>query len=196
MAQLYSTGPVSVYCGIGSGGTPLFLGHGQRAPKISITAEFRDVECDLGGAVSFDTMYGGERGRVSVLLSRYNETVLTIIQDKAIAAAGAVRGTDDPGEIGSLMVSEGLTYGLWLNFPYNTKAFNSNAANGAIPAGYHFFAAYLRGPDDIEVGSTTPKMVQCNFDCLRTFNPAISNAFGQGRLALYDHVMGVLPVID
>lgn len=181
MAQLYATGPVYVFCAVDTGGGLLYLGTGERAPRISITPAYRDVQCDLGGEAPFDTMYSGNSGRVTVTLMRYNEAVLRKIEDYA-ASLHLIRGQEDPGEIGSLMLTEGLAYQLVLVFPYATKT-----AFADMPAGYNFLAAYVRGPDDIESGTSNPKKVQITWQCLRKFDITNQNNFGAGSFKLYDH---------
>jgi hypothetical protein len=194
MARLYSTGPVGCYIG-NAAGIITFLGHGKKAPDIDIETETIPVECDLGGAVQMDQIYGGQRGKVSVLLSRYNEGAVAILQDRAKQLA--LRGIDNPGDIGALLLSEGLFWTLYLRFPYAAKAFQGAGAGiDASPAGYRFLAAYLDSPDKIIVGTTTNRMVQCHFTCLRAFNVTITNTFGEGRFTLFDHNLAGVPVID
>jgi hypothetical protein len=197
MAQPYASGPVDVWCGVGAGGAPLFLGHGERAPRIQIVRRYKEVTNDLGGdMVPFDKGYAGETGVVTVTLSRWNESTLAIIQDVAttLTGLGAARGLNGPGEVGTLMVTEGVAYKLWLRFPFSAKAAYANAASGAQPAGYRFLAAFLEGPDDLfDLGPPNARKVGLQFTCMRAFDPAVSNAFGTGLFALYDHSMIALP---
>lgn len=193
MGQLYSTGPVGVFVGLGSGGAPVYLGHGREAPDIEVDPEWFDVECDLGGKVRIDVGAAGEAGKGSVLLTWYNESVLRLIQDRAALIA---RGFQDPGEIGTLLLTEGFTYKVWFVFPNAQKAAYQAGRGGPSPLGYRFWNGYVRGPDKIISGSKTARLMQVHWDFLRTFDASVTDGLMLGRWTLYDEdVTGLPPAI-
>jgi hypothetical protein len=196
MGQLYASGPVDMWCGVGAGRSPLFLGHGEKAPRIQVYRHYKQIFSDPGGEVPFEKGYSGEWGIVSVVLDRYNESTLRIIQDVATVNTGTPpsRGFSLPGEVGSLMLTEGLTYTLFLRFPFAAKPAYSNPASGAMPAGYRFVAAHLGSPDDLfDLGPPNARKVGLIFECMRAFDPTVTNAYGGGSLLLYDENVSSLP---
>jgi hypothetical protein len=104
---MYSTGPVDLWVGIGSGTSSVarFLGHGKKAPRLEKLRNYVDVPCDLGGQrTAFDRMYDGQIVRVSVDLVRYHEDVLLLIEDAAATfAQEGLPGVDAEGDVGSHM---------------------------------------------------------------------------------------------
>ena len=147
-------------------------------------------------------MYSGQDALVSCDLIRFNWGVYETIAARSNGpGAGFVfPGSTFPGEIGTLMVTEGIATGLWLRWPYSAKPSMGGTASvlptsNAMPGGYHFYAAFLQGPDDITSG-TVPNKVRCNWYCARSFSPTAGNAFGQGSFILYDGNMTGLPNID
>lgn len=186
MAQVYVTGPCSVWVGIGDGSTgsatPTFLGHAEKSPSIQIRPQFSPVFNDLAGQrVPIDYLYDGEEAMVSVDLTRYNEATYRSIASRPTMTA--TRGTNIPGDIGTLMALEGKTFPLWLNFPYAAKTVMSA---GAMPAGYHFYAAFLEGPDGLDSLSTSNRRLRLNFHCIRKMTLE-STELGTGAFYLYDH---------
>lgn len=209
MAQLFSTGPVAIYVGLTAGtpyipghsaggitvGTPVFLGHSEKTPNISVRPQVSDAWSDIGGQrVAFDKFYDSQDALVSVDLTRFNYPVYQAIADRA--AAGGPRlatfspGVNLPGEIGSLMMTEGLTVTLWLRWPYSAKP-----AYAAMPGGLRFPATFLQGPDDITSG-TVPHKIRCVWYCMRQFNIGSANSYGAGSFTLYDYNMNGLPPIN
>lgn len=196
MAQMYSTGPVNIFCGVGPTGNPLFLGHGERAPKIRRRRATVKAMTDHAGAIQADTAYAGQMAMVSVSLTRWNESVLTLIRDVAREpGAASFEGTDLPGDIGSLLLEEGKAYRLWLEFPNNLKAAYQRAANGILPPGYQFFAAHLDDSDDEENGYG-PRKINLTWICLRALDINERNILGRGSYICYDNNMAALAGVD
>ena len=193
MAQPYVTGPAGVI--IAFSGVPVFLGHCERSPSIQIRPYYSPVFSDFAGQrVPLDMIYDGEEAMVSLDLTRYNEAVYTSLasrpQGAGAAAIAPARGTNVPGDIGTLMLLEGYTTHLWITFPYAAKTvFSSPAApagaGGIMPAGYHFHAAYLEGPDDLGPLGTTARRLRLNFHCIRTYSVASTGPV----FTLYDNLM-------
>lgn len=200
MAQPYNTGPVALFAGVGSGNSPLFLGHGERGPRIQVRPKFSPVYCDLGGSVEIDTIYDGIDAIVSVTLTRFNHGVLRTCMDRGVAFSAVSSGLefiDDPGEMGTLMATENRTFQLWLLFPHAAKGAMAGTGTGnALPRGFRFTSSYMLGPDDHEVGNSTPYKVHCVFHCLRELDMSLNNGLGQGRWTLADRNMAGLPAMD
>jgi hypothetical protein len=186
MPQLYSTGPALIYADLGDG--PLFIGTCVRAPGISVRPHWTDVHNDLGGTVAFDVLYESQEALVSGILNRFSEDFYEQMAQRADATTPPVPGNDISGDIGSLMIFEELTYDLWVTFPYATKPFYSNIAAGlgAMPSGYHFPAAYLMGPDNLQIGTTTERKISASWRCLRLFQPEFPGPYNTGNFFLYD----------
>lgn len=192
MAQAYVRGPAHIFAGVGMAGTPFYLGTAERTPKIQIRRAFSPVWNDLGGQlVPYDWCYEGQEGFVVADLTRWNQPVLAALQGaprQTIAAA--TPGTDVVGDIGTLMVTEGAAIPLWIMFPYTAKA-----AFAAQPAGYHFLATWLLGPDDLDENNTKNAKVRLSWYCGRA--GLISQAPIPGiAWALYDFNLAGMPPID
>src|SRR5271166_2405198 len=138
MAQLFSTAPALIYVaqtgpglapGGGPGGSPVnpgFLGTAEFAPQIHVRREFEPVFNDLGGSrIAFDTMYESKEGFSFMDLTRWNEN---LFQQLAACPRSINVNPNDPedgadfnGDIGTLMIQEGLAYTVFLKFPYANK---------------------------------------------------------------------------
>jgi hypothetical protein len=198
VAQPYVSGGVSIFVGVAStSGGPVFLGHGERAPRPRVHRHYVPYFSDLGGSrVPFDVAHAGESGSVSVVLDRWNESVLRVIEDAATTGRAGnlgVRGTNDPGEMGTLMVSEGVAYPLWLRYEFAGRPTMNIGANGVMRKGWHFLAAFLDQVDDFEDLGLQPHKVLLTWTCLRLFDPtAASTTSGYGKFALYDEDMSAV----
>ncbi len=195
MAQPYVSGPCPIYCGVGTGGNPLFLGHAEKFPRISIRPHWSPMFVDLAGqGVAYDYVYDGEEAFVVADVTRWNESVYALMADRAKTGAAAAlsptdRGTNGFGEIGTLMMTEAVAYGLWIVFPYTAKAFYTTQ-----PAGYQFFSAMLEGPDELDLGSTARK-TRMVWHCIRQVQPGMggttvkgaNNYGGAIQFGLYDN---------
>jgi hypothetical protein len=202
MAIPYTAGPAYFYVAIGqqqnpgsynpSTQTPSFLGTCESAPRIQHTPRFSPVMNDIAGDQEpYDESYQGKSGLIFGDLTVWNWNVLSALFNRPAtvgAAAGATAdGVDPVGAVGSLMITEGLAYTLWVQFPYaaGAQAHAVFAAGGMVP-GYRYQAAWLVGPDEIDPG-TKPNKVHVQFRARRAYNPT------SGAFILYDHNMAVLP---
>lgn len=199
MAQPFTRGAVHIFVGAtgsgpaGSSGfgpvspTPIYLGTGERAPRVSIRKRFRDVQNDLGGDEPFDFSYQGRSAIVIVKLTRWNELVLQALETVVGVQPGLdAGGTDVAGDIGTLMITQGAAVPLWISYSYAPAGVAPQAAFSNLRNGWHFFAAWLEGPDDHE-GGTDPATEALVFRCARVFNPLT------GAFLLYDRNMAGLP---
>lgn len=189
MATLYVNGPANIWAGVGANGAPLFVGNVERTVAIEFRPTYTPVMCDLGGQrVPVDQIYDGEDAVISGDLTRFNESVYQLMTTYPGSKQGgaATRGINVPGDIGSLMLTEGLTFQLWIDCTYKNKAFQAGAAGTGIPRCYHFLNTYCAN-DSLPTLGTTAKKVNLRWHCLRSFTLDGANNFGLGRWSLYDN---------
>lgn len=195
----YVTGPVHIYCGIGQsfpisgspvrgqGTVPVFLGTCETAPRIQYNPGWSPVMNDSSGDQKpYDYLYQGKDAKVFGDLTVWNWPVLEAIMNRPNSFAGGTTfDTELFGDIGTLMVTEGYAYNLWLEFPYGTlkPVFGSS---GGMPGGIRFIAAWLIGPDEIDPGTKANK-VHIQFHCQRAYDPVT------GSFLLADRDVSTLP---
>lgn len=165
MAQLWCTGPAHIFVGNGGSAsqrTVQYLGTAEQAPQIIIDPQYEQAFNDVGGGlVPIDELYQGEVANVSMVLTRWNEDVLQDIRSLPNFA------TNSPGahgsiDLGTLMLSEGCTYPLYIKFPYA----QAKTAMAGMPNGYRFWAAKNVGPFQVMPGTSLMRK-QLIFNCLR-----------------------------
>ena len=191
MATTMATGPAHVFLGIGANGAPLYLGTTEHTPRIRVRPGWSPVFNDIaGGVIPYDMVYEGEEAFISGDWNRYNEQTLSIMQARPRHnATGSVRGVNIAGDIGTLMLTEGQAYAMYLYFPYSSKP--AYVAAG-MPAGYHFYAVFLEGPDDMDRLGTIDRINRLQWHALRVFNSSIPTL----PLTLYDLVLPPMPQIN
>jgi hypothetical protein len=150
MAQPWVTGPSHIYVG-GSQG-PGYLGCFEQGASGQFNPDYTPVMSDVAAAKPHDHIYGGTDAGCVGTLTVWNWTILLAIMSRPIA--GRNFGYDPPGARGSLMVTEGLAYQMWMQFPYATKA----AFGGFMPGGFRFPQSWLIGPDNFDVGTRPNKI--------------------------------------
>lgn len=157
---------------------PVYLGTCEDCPRVTFRPFTKPVRTDWSCEEADDVSFLGEEAIISAALNRYNEQVYL-----AMAARPAFygsHGTSSRFDRGTLMRRAGLTYPVWLLFPYYAK--NAMSAGG-MPPGYRFIESYIEG-DTLESLGTKTKMVGIVWRAIR-----------QQRGVLYDHDMTGLPVI-
>jgi hypothetical protein len=186
--RVFSTGPVA--CFVKPQDAWKFLGYGVRAPQFFDDPAYVGVFCDLAGSQKqMDDIFDGADGSVTVELVYFNRDVLAEIQDYAGDRTGAlVPGSSQPGELGTLMVSEGCAYELCFTFPRSVKAIFQDPATGRLPACRHYFAAFLDRSSQ-EQGLGTPLKPTLTWNCRRAFDSDTENEFGVGEFTLYDEIL-------
>lgn len=192
MAQLYTTGPCHFY--VGPLAAPVYLGTAEESPDLQLFPTYKEVQNSIGGVgIPFDRAYQGEFAVCVANLNRFNAPVYQAMANRpGTFLKNTALGTNTIGDIGSLMLTEGLAYAVWLLFSFG--AFGPApkpvmVSNGMLP-GYRFFAGMLLGPDKLAPLGTLPKKLGLSFGFLRVFNPA------QGTFSLYDNNVAGLPPIN
>lgn len=158
--------------------TPRYLGTAKISPRIQLKPSWEPVQNDLSGNVPMDTAYMGEEGLSSIDFTRWDNSVYQVLSSRP-KGFGGIPGTNGRLDIGSLMLTEGLAYTVWILFPFATQ----KAAYSTLNAGYRFPASYLVGPDEHEQMGTHPKTLYLIFHHLRTFNAST------GTFTCYDFNM-------
>lgn len=183
MSQAYVSGPVHCYVGVdpkegsadllNGGGRdpnkskPIYLGTFQDAPKILTNSQWSPMMNDLWGQTSpFDMSYQGVYADIFGELTVWNWPVLTLCQTRPNVAL--TEGADNILSIGTMMVTEGYAYPLWLHFPYYQLKgeFGGLAGKTNAPPGYRYHAAWLMGPEEEDLG-TKPNKVFVHFRGIR-----------------------------
>jgi hypothetical protein len=186
MASAFCTGPALIYCGVGAGYSPAFLGTAERGVRMRIKRHFSPVMNDLAGDEPYDWSYLGQGGLLMATLTRWNEAVYA-----AMAAAANpflnTRGSDVSGDTGTLMLTEGVSYPVWVRFPYAVKT--AYVAAG-MPAGYRWYSCFLMGPDDLDPVGTQPRKLHLVWYASRSYSVLLN------KFVLYDHDMNGLPVFN
>jgi hypothetical protein len=201
MAVQYVTGPVPVYISIPprtmmnsatglfpaltypSAGDIRFLGYSDRTIKIGQGVVYEPAMADPAGQANpYDQVYQGQSAQVAMTLSVFNEAVLVEL-DEVVAFTAKTRGKDVRGDIASLMLMEGQTFHVWLDFTYaRLKGFG---ALYNMPRGYHYTACNMLGWE-IMAGTTTEKR-GFSFQAIPVYNAS------DGTFLLYDATFTNIP---
>lgn len=182
MASEYSTGPALVYAGVGPNFRPLFLGTSEGEPEFNWDTQMDPVMNDIGGKKPIDYQFMGEECLFSAVFSRFNWSVLRLMQAKTFRATAA-RGVQAFGSMGAFMAGEGHGFPLWVRFPYASKAALKAAG---MPAGLRFPICFDQS-ERIPVG-TKAQRVSLQIHAIRQL--AIAN--GAFNWLLYDESMAAV----
>jgi hypothetical protein len=187
MAQIFTTGPCELWCGVAGSQEspqPVFVGHGEKAPIAREIPNFKPVICDLGGDVEqFDAMFLRKHLIVEVDLIRENMAPLLAMRSRPNPWTGTL-GINVVGDVGSLMLTEALAWPIWLRWPYSLQG-----AMFGLPNGIHAYNAYMIGPDDHTMG-TVPYKFRAVFYCMDQYQSSGANV---GGFNCYDGNMSALP---
>lgn len=175
----FCTGFVSIYASVGSSGSPLYIGTGERAPKRRHVKHYSQVMNDRSGVMEpFDSLYQGRFGIVTVRLSAWNYENLIAIW----TAPTAEEGVDLLEDHGKLMMTDEEAGQLWLVY--------ANGGGGGsmpgMPSGYHYPIALLETDEDQP--GTDAEYIDLTWLCRRKYD--------DGRFTLYDTDVGGLPNPD
>ena len=202
MASLWATGPAFIYAAppTYSIGSALFVGTCEQKPTFDVDFLFAPLMNDVAGDESMDEMYVGQRGTGSFSFGRFNYNVAEALANAnpaaalAVAAGGGVSargGLSVPGDIGSLMLTEGRNFVLYVVFPYYVKpAMGAGAPAGMVP-GYRFPGCMV-SKHSPKMG-TQPHSKTMIVNMKRIFDPTVTNAYGYGGFLLYDYSIAGLP---
>lgn len=169
MAQVLGTGPVHVYLSFGGASSPssyadgaysgpIYYGTTRDGPDITEHISHYPVMNDLTGpALSIDDGYAGREDIITLVMTRWLESLDQSIEAYPRQAAGLVRGSTPLASIGSLVVSEGMTFRMWLVHAGAGRA--ANVAAG-LASGRMYYECEVLGPNKPVRGNKENMMVR------------------------------------
>lgn len=196
MAQAWCTGPVHFYCGIASGG-PQYLGTTEGRPYIDSQPGWEDLLNDVAGAVvPYDVSFQLEQQYFGGVFTRFRRDTYDRIKTRPRSgnqAAVDTPGTFAPGDVGTLMLTEGQAFQVWMVNAYGQGSLTPKAAfvgtpNGTLAGGVRFAAAWLHKHRDDR--GATPNRLTLLFRAIPVYIPATLTSF------LYDNNIVGLPAPD
>lgn len=192
----FETGPVHVYVGASASGLltlptlaeTFYAGSGEIAPDIIKQVKYDPVFNDIAGSLPYDYLFQGEEAIVPITFTIWNWPRLSELNS---AVNNSNPGFEYAYNVGTLMVTEGKAFQMWLQFPYYSyKAIFSGAG---MPAGYHFYGVFV--DSYVTMPGTKANKIRVNFRCVRVYQPAST---GNG-FYLFNHSMalsnGTIPVV-
>lgn len=166
------TGPVQVFVDLDGPGLEL-LGTCMTRPRIMFRRKFEPAFSDIGGLVPFDMIYAGSDALVILDINRLDTDTMQCLRAVPTMDEDNI-GVEHLGDVGSMMMLEGLGIELSLSFMYGLDA-NSGPINGL-----RFPCAFLLGPDTEEDGVRF-QIQRLVFYCMRQFDP------DSGDMTLFDN---------
>lgn len=161
MARPLGSGPIHVYIGLGPPSTrpyapaevtaagALYYGTTREGPDIDPKFDFYPVMNDLTGPKqSLDDGFAGREDTISLVMTSRNQAVDNALDHFLdFSNARNARGTDDLADLGTLMLSEGKTIGVWLVKAAAGKAINVAAG---MPLGRYYMTCILKQHKPVE----------------------------------------------
>lgn len=184
------TGPVSCWVGTGIN-TPSFLGYGEVGPDSQIFERWTKVMSDrTGGIVARDKMYQGQEALIFITFAEWNDLVRSLVMGTPTQTIANV-GVNTFFQVGSLAITEGASFVLYLVYPYafggaQHPTFSATGVNPLV-GGYRFFGTTVEFHNWRP--GTRPNTVTIHFHSL----PALQTA--TGALILYDNNVQQVPVL-
>lgn len=140
---------------------------------------------DITGPMKpYDMLYVGKDATVFGDLTVWNWAIWDSIR-KLPGTVAASFDDQDIDDIGTLMMTEGYAYHLWLQYPHFRKA---AMADGNMPPGRHFINTFLIGPHKESPG-TKANTVHVQFYAWQKYDPST------GRMKLGDNDMAGVPSV-
>lgn len=172
MAQVLGTGPVHCYLSYGGLANPasppffadgpaigpIYYGTTREGPDITERISHYPVMNDLTGPqISFDDGYAGREDIITLQMTRWLEALDQIIEAYPRQSAGIPRGVLPLSSIGSLTVTEGMTFRLFLIHAGAGRA--ANVAAG-LALGRMYYECQVLGPNKVIRGNKENIMVR------------------------------------
>lgn len=159
---------------------PVYYGTTRSGPEIIERLYYRPLICDVTGPdQSYDMEFVGREDDIFLVMSSWNQAVENELESLPFTDLGfnpATRGTLLMNTIGSFMVVEGQTVGIWL-----VKAGASRPINVAanMPRGRYYPTCIMTGPNRKVEGNKENLMV-------RLFTAKLNvRKRGSGKLPLF-----------
>jgi hypothetical protein len=149
MARPMGSGPIHVFVGFGppatqpnspaavTAATALYYGTTRSGPDITERLDFYEVMNDITGPKqSLDSGFAGREDDINLIMSSWDQTVDNRFEHFLDPGDFFnARGTDALSDLGTLMLSEGRTVGLWLVKGAASKAINIGSG---MPLGRYY----------------------------------------------------------
>lgn len=171
MARPLGSGPIHVYLGFGPATAnniyappkvgpagALYYGTTREGPDVTEVTDYYPVMNDITGPKqSMDDGFAGREDTIALVMTSWSQAVDNMLEQflDPTNAGGLGRGTDPLSALGTLMLSEGRTVGLWLVKAAGAKPIN--VASG-MPLGRYY-------PTCINIGPNKP--IEGNKECMR-----------------------------
>jgi hypothetical protein len=131
-----------------------YVGTGRMGPTVALRPHYRPVINDLTGEEPLDDVFASRGAVTTVDFTRFDETVLRRIESFPNRGTSQP-GVTLPGDIGAMMIAEGLAYPLYLWYSRGGAGPGANApmiANG-MPVGRRYIASRVDGDIVRKTGS-------------------------------------------
>jgi hypothetical protein len=146
---------------------PIYLGTSEFSPYLEVDKQYVPLYNDLGGPlIPFDKAYAGKQAFVAADLTRLNWEGISRIMDDPIFSAGDLDEAlnDGSSDTGTLILTEGYAFGLYLVWPYQAVQ-----AYSRMYKGFHFKGASAPKITINRMG-TQPVRVHVSWHCIRVFD--------------------------
>lgn len=188
-SQPWCTGPAHLFVGVGASNAPLYLGTAERTVHYELRHEYEPIMNDIGGIkIPIDVSDQGVHGFVSADMTRFDMTVynkLAATPRPLVGTPGIYAG----GDLGTQLITEGVAYPLWVQFPYGG---GFKPAYAPLEPGRRYPLTYLLGPETLEPLGTQPHKRRLVWHALRLLAPSTNNTIAA---LLYDFSTSGLPSI-
>jgi hypothetical protein len=189
MPQPYVHGPGHLFPFIGAGKQPVYLGTAENTPRLEIrpahTPYFNSI---FSTRVPMDWNDQGAEAFLIADVNRWSEPIYQALSSRP--NPGGTPGLQAPGELGSVVIFEGLSFPLAIQFPYFFK--QAMSAGGMVP-GYRLLNVRLVGPDTLEPINMEPSKRRLIFHALPTISIGPNNST---ITQLWDYNMSGLPTVS
>lgn len=191
--QPFIPGPVQLWADVNNNNSPEAFGYSERGVNIDLHPRYSPYVVDVAGEEPLDWYYSGVGGTVSSVIDFWNEDVYAAMSSYVNVSPG--RGRDGPGDIGTLVGTEGAAYPLFIVFPYQGAGGKTAYADG--PRGYRFYLAIVER-DSLPERGAKPAKLHLTWKLMRrmTITPGTGTSLGNAFLTLYDNDVSAINVTN
>src|SRR5882672_1487091 len=162
MANQFSTGAVHVFIASPyyNAGSPLYFGTTESMPDDRRQPEYEMLMNDLSGSkVPLDMAWEGESAQISLVMTRWTESVAQGLETKPIPGV-SVSGQWTWNDMGALAAYEGNYLRLWLVYTFGAALANKAAyvqGGAGLRAGRYYPQCVVWAPETEETGTKPMK---------------------------------------